>query len=187
MVEFEYVAVLVSIIIGFGLTHLLSGLADMLNRRGEYTLDPVHALWAVLVFFILCLNWWVFFQYRQIAHWTFGMFMAVAVWSVIGYLLAVVLFPRRLSAGEDYGEVFERNRILFLGLVIAYVFSDILLTALRGGLFEPPEYLPFTLHLAVLSALGMVVRRRWFQLALVIYILVIGFVWSFLMRDLLTG
>lgn len=187
MVEFEYVAVLVSIIIGLGLTHLLAGVAEMINRRGEFRLDPIHVVWTVTIFFLLTLNWWVFFQTRRVAEWTFGLFIVVAVWSVIGYLMAVVLFPRRLAEGEHYGEVFERNRKWFLGLLIAYAGVDIALTALRGGLFKPPEYLPFSLHLVVLATVGIFVRSRRYHLGFAIYVLVIGFVWAFLARYVLTG
>ncbi len=187
MAEFDYIAVLVSIIIGLGLTHLLGGVGEMVSRRGEYKLDPVHVLWTITTFFILTLNWWVFFQSRKITDWTYGYFMMVAIWSVIGYMMAVVLFPRRLAAGESYGEVFERNRRWFMGLLIAYTFADIGLTAMRGDLFHPPEYLPFVLHLALLGLLGIFIRGRKFQLGLAIYVLAIGTIWSFMARYLLAG
>lgn len=187
MVEFEYVAVLVSIIIGLALTHLLAGVAEMINRRGEFKLDPVHVVWVVVVFFILALNWWVFFQTRDIRQWTFGDFVVVAIWSVIGYLMTVVLFPRSLAECEDYGEVFERNRRWFLGLLVAYALADIALTAIRGGLFKPPEYLPFSLHLVALATLGIFIRSKRYHLGFAIYVLVIGFIWAFLARSLLAG
>jgi membrane protease YdiL (CAAX protease family) len=83
----------------------------------------VHILWTVSTFQVLVLNWWVFFRSRDVAEWTFGGFVLVVTWAVIFYLLAVVLYPPDLKQSEDYGEVFENNRVWFLALWIASNFS----------------------------------------------------------------
>lgn len=59
MTEFEYVAVLVSLILGLGITHLLAGVGRTIHRRGELRLDAVHTLWTATAFLVLVLNWWV--------------------------------------------------------------------------------------------------------------------------------
>ncbi len=167
MTEFEYLAVLVSIILGLGITHLLSGVGRTIHRRADFKLDAVHSLWAAATFCILVLNWWVFFQARTFTNWSFGVFLVVISWAVLYYLMAVVLYPPDMAEEEDYGEVFESNRRWFLGLFVATTLSDIGLTALRGDLLDPPLYLPFASHWVVLGAIGLLVRSRLFHLFLV--------------------
>lgn len=185
MTEFEYLAVLVSLILGLGITHLLAGVGRLIHRRGEYKLDPTHVLWTAATFWILVLNWWVFFQSRRFEEWSFDIFLMVVVWAVLYFLMAVVLYPPDISEGEDYAAVFERNRTWFLGLFVASATSDIVLTAARGDLLNPPIYLPFALHFVILGVLGIVIRSRRFQVALAGYVLGIGLTWSLVVRRFL--
>ncbi len=187
MSEFEYLAVFVSIILGLGITHLLSGVGRMIHRRGQYKPDAAHILWTAATFWILILNWWVFFESRRFDEWSFSLFSVVIAWAVVFFLMAVVLFPPDMSEDEDYASVFERNRSWFLGLFVASAISDIALTASRGDIFDPPVYLPFVLHLGVLGALGIVIKSRRFQVALAGYVLVITLSWSVIVRRILGG
>jgi hypothetical protein len=178
MSPFEYLAVLVSLILGLGITHILTGVGRAIHRRGEIRTDLTHNLWTIATFLILVLNWWVFFQSRSVSDWTFDQFLLVIGWAVAFYLMAVVLYPPGMKPGEDYGRVFQVNRPWFLGLFIASSAIDILQTASRGDLFHPPLYLPFVLHLIALAGIGMVVRRRGYHLFLAGYVLSIGLIWA---------
>jgi hypothetical protein len=185
MTEFEYLAVLISIILGLGITHLLAGVGQTIHRRDECRLDAVHATWTAVTFSIIVLNWWVFFQSRTVSNWSFGVFLVVIVWAVQYYLMSVVLYPPDMAEGEGYGEVFERNRRWFLGLFCTSALTDIGLTALRGDLFDPPQYLPFASHFVVLGIVGLVVKSRRFHLFFAAYVLVVLLTWSLLARRLL--
>jgi len=187
MTEFEYLAVLVSIILGLGITHLLAGVGRTIHRRAELDVDSLHSLWTATTFLMLVLNWWVFFQSRTFTNWSFGVFLVVILWAVLFYLMTVVLYPPDLAEAEDYGGVFERDRQWFLGLFVASSLSDIGLTALRGDLLDPPQYLPFVGHFVVLGILGMLIKARRFQLFLAGYVLIISLVWSLLARRFLAG
>ncbi len=187
MTEFEYLAVLVSLILGLGITHLLAGVGHLIHRRGQQKPDAVHVLWTAATFWMLILNWWVFFQSRRFEEWSFELFLIVIVWAVLYFLMAVVLFPPDLAEGEDYATVFERNRTWFLGLLVSSSIADIALTAARGDLLNPPTYLPFALHFVVLGVLGILIRSRRFQVALAGYVLGIGLTWSLIVRRFLEG
>jgi hypothetical protein len=184
---FEYLAVLVSLILGLGITHILTGVGHTIHRRSRVETNPVHTIWTVATFLILVLNWWVFFQSRSIEGWTFGAFLLVIGWAVSFYLMAVLLYPPGLAEGENYGRVFEANLPWFLGLFIISSIIDIIQTADRGDLFDPPFYLPFVLHLMVLAGIGMVVKKRRYHLGFATYVLCIGLLWALSVRGLLEG
>ncbi|RMH21526.1 MAG: hypothetical protein D6701_02325 [Gemmatimonadetes bacterium] len=187
MSQFEYLSVFVSIVLGLGVAHLLSGVARLIHNRNRWRLDPLHGLWTLVTFYVLVLNWWVFFQASAIPEWTFGAFIVVVSWAVLFYLLAVVLYPPDMGDREDYGAVFEGNRRWFLGLWVASSVADILLTDLRGDLFDPPEYLPFVGHFIVLGLLALVIRSRRFQIFVAGWVLFIGLAWALGVRRLLVG
>ena len=72
-------------------------------------------------------------------------------WDVLFFLFAVMLFPRDVAVDQDYVQVFERNRGWFLCLFALTSIADLMLTALRGDLLDPPFYLPLALHFSMLG------------------------------------
>jgi len=54
MSDFEFLSVLVSIVIGFGLTHLLGGLGHAFHFRRLSKMDAVHVAWNITVFSSWC-------------------------------------------------------------------------------------------------------------------------------------
>ena len=55
---FEYVAVLTSIIIGLGITHLLRGVAGLIQHPDQHRIYWVHLVWVGYLFFTLIFWWW---------------------------------------------------------------------------------------------------------------------------------
>jgi hypothetical protein len=74
--EFEYVMVLVSIIIGLAITHVLSALAAAIHRlRGHgdpIRLESVYLLWTGFVLIWLVSFWWWEFKFQDIERaWSY--------------------------------------------------------------------------------------------------------------------
>lgn len=184
---FEYLAVLVSLILGLGIAHILTGVSRTIHLRGSVRVDAIHSIWTVATFLILVLNWWTFFQSRTVTSWSFAAFLLVIAWAVAFYLMAVLLYPPGMSHGDAHGAVFEVNRPWFLGLFVSSSLIDITQTAVRGDLFDPPFYLPFVLHFVVLAGIGMISRSRRYHLFLASYVLMVGLIWALGARGVLEG
>lgn len=185
MSEFEYVAVLVSLVLGLGIANVLTGIGRMINLRNDFEIDIVHLLWSLALFVVMVLNWWVFFQNREWTDWTFEYFLSIIIWAVTFYLMSVLLFPTDRTGDQDYGKIFLRNRAWFLALFIASNLMDIVVTALRSQLFDPPVYLPFVLHFVALGAVGLLVSARTYHIVFAAYVFLVSLTWSFLVRLLL--
>ena len=71
MEQFEYVMVLVSIIVALAITHLLMAIAETIHRiRGlgePIKLDIVYSLWIGYVFIWLVSFWWWEFKFQETA------------------------------------------------------------------------------------------------------------------------
>src|SRR5213083_1855056 len=92
MSSFEFIAALMSIIIGLGVTNLLAGAARAFYRRRENPLDEVHIVLTVATLLLLVLHWWVTFRWNTEVNWTFDKFLVLTAWTVALYLLTVFLY-----------------------------------------------------------------------------------------------
>lgn len=186
MTDFEFLSVLISIVIGLGLTHLLKGLGHVIYHRHLNGVDPVHTSWALAVFVILILNWWVVLLWRDVTQWSFSTFFTMVIWCCSFYALALSVFPPGLSDETDYRQLFEENRSWILGTFIIMTLLDQLVTFQRERHLPELYYLAYVGHYTVLAGIGLLVRRRIYDLVLGWYLVVTLLLWSFGVRGVLT-
>ena len=185
MTDFEFLSVLVSIVIGLGLTHLLSGLGHAYYFRRANKPDAVHVAWTIAVFFVLVLNWWVFLLFRAFEGWTFTSFFTVIMWTTSMYVMALALYPPGRSRDTGYRALFEANRTWFLASFTVMCLLDLLVTYIREQRMPEPTYIAFVGHYAVITAVGIGVRKRLYDLVAAWYIAVTMALWSFGVRHTL--
>lgn len=63
MTHFEYVAVIVSIILGLGIVRLLSSLDQIFSKDRYWP----HAVWVITIFWMHTQNWWAFWDMRNLS------------------------------------------------------------------------------------------------------------------------
>jgi hypothetical protein len=131
---FNYVAVLVSIIIGLGVTRILTGVSEAIqvaNRPRGYW---IHTLWMINILGALMLFWWVLYRWRNVPEWNFYLFLWVNIAPLLTYLAAGVLCPGELEAtgSPDWRDYYYRNRRGFFFVFGAIWPLDIIDTLLKG-------------------------------------------------------
>src|ERR1700746_3005260 len=94
MGAFEYLSVLISIILALGMTRVLAGVGEMLQARARRRLYWAHAVWSTNLFLYLVVAWWIFYRWRNQQPWTFFLFIFVLISPTILYLASLLLFPR---------------------------------------------------------------------------------------------
>lgn len=150
MSQFDYIAVLVSVIIGLGVVHLLSGAARFLAGRAEWKPYWVHLLWTWNVFHYLVFFWWFVWRWRTISEWSLLLFLFVLLYSVGVYLLCAVLYPET-GDRRDFREIYFENKTVFFSLWILLMIVDFVDTRLKVhyGLsgFGMPQTLAYTVIL----------------------------------------
>ncbi len=182
MTEFEFISVLVSIVLGLGLTHLLGGLGRAFHFRHVNKMDSVHVAWTITVFFVLILNWWVFRLFSDFDAWTFAVFFTVILWTASLYTLALALYPPRLPDDVDYRTMFETNRTWFLSTFTVMCLLDILISLIRDQWTTELSYIVFVSHYAAITAVGVGVRNRKYDMVAAWYIAITMALWSFNVR-----
>ncbi len=100
MSPFEFVTVLISIILGLGITQIMSGIADLIHQWGKVKLYWPHLLWVALVFILHIQEWWLLYQLKGILVWKLPMFLFQVLYPINLFILARILFP---MSGEENG------------------------------------------------------------------------------------
>ena len=89
MGAFEYLSVLISIILALGMTRVLAGVGEMLQARSRHRIYWVHVIWIVNLFLYLVIAWWIFYRWRDQQPWTFYLFLFVLISPTILYLAGI--------------------------------------------------------------------------------------------------
>ena len=146
---FNYVAVLISIVVGLTATRVMSGLGEIIQAANRPRNYWVHALWHLTLLFNVMLGWWLLYRWRLTTDWTFFLFAWIAIAPILSYLAAAILIPGELEAtgSPDWHDYYYKNRRGFFFVFAALAPLDIIDTLLKGWhhfLAQGPFYLPLS-------------------------------------------
>ena len=193
MDQFEYVMALVSVVVGLGLTHILSALGAGVHRlRGHgapIKLEPIYLLWVLSVLLLLVSFWWWEFKLQQtVTAWTFPVYLFVIVYAITFYLVAVILVPERLEGVDDSFAYFISVRHWLLGVLLSNQLIDIYDTALKGmDWLTRPTYIVQASIFCAIYVVGMLTKRRAVHLVFAIIYLAVNVLYILLDSNLLGG
>lgn len=159
MDSFEYVMVLVSIVIGLALTHVLTAIAAGVHRlRGHgnpLQVEAIYLLWIGYVVIWLVSFWWWEFKFQELqTEWSFGLYLFIVSYAIALFLLAAILVPSRLEGVTDSFEYFMAGRKWFFGANLVTIGLDTADTFLKG--FEWGMRPVFLLQASVFVATSVV-------------------------------
>ena len=129
MSVFEYIMVLVSIIVGLGITHIIKNIVFQLQQN-DVRFYWVHFLWCLNIFFVLIFFWWWQYNYVAIDEWTFGLYLFIVFFALLYFILASFLFSSKEI--KSYKDHFYGNRKWFFSLLALSIIVDYGDTALKG-------------------------------------------------------
>jgi hypothetical protein len=97
---FEFLMVLVSIIIGLGIAEILTGVARQVRCRTSTRGYWVHSLLVATIFVALLQQWWEIWGLRVVPEWSFiGLVMMLS--GPVGlFLIAHLLFPEPMRGAD---------------------------------------------------------------------------------------
>lgn len=90
---FEYVTILVSIILGLGITKILSSLAELLYDFKKVRFFWVHSIWVILILYIHVQEWFILYELKGYPSWELPVFLFILLYPITLFLAASMLFP----------------------------------------------------------------------------------------------
>jgi hypothetical protein len=160
---FEYLSVLISVIVGLGLSHLLTSAARLIQRRRRVEMYLPTLLWMATLFVVQVQIWWVAYQSNGKREWTFFSFLFFLLIPVIGYVLCFLAVPDLDGKEVDLRANYHENRAWFFGLTAA-AFTVTFVQDLHGSGGIPLDLnAAFRALFLVLALAAIVVRREWYH------------------------
>ena len=161
MDAFSYLSVLLSIIIGLGLTQVLTAMGRIIRHRDRVRADWLPLLWAAVLLVVYVQVWWAMFGLRHVPEWTFAMFIVVLAQAATLYLMAAVALPEQVEDQHiDLSEYYNRQHRWFFGFFVATLVVSVIKDVVINGSVPAPVNLGFHIFLAAASVSAIVVRRR---------------------------
>lgn len=166
MNPFEYAMVLISIIVGLGITHILSSLGSAVPRLRHHgpaiRLEVTYLAWVGFIFSQLVFFWWWEFKWSELApEFGVGLFLFLVFYAVALFSLAVILVPHRLAVVDDSWEYFLSIRGWFYGGLLVMNAIDLVDTFMKStewGLRY--SYVSFWTAVTAAGVVGLTTRRR---------------------------
>lgn len=132
MSPFEYVVVLISIILGLGITQIMTGVADLVHQWEKVKLYWPHTLWVVLAFIMHVQEWWITYDLKQAFDtWRLPTFLFFTLYPVTLFIFARILFPYAPADGPVdmklfYYANFRKFLLLFMVLILLSIISNVI-------------------------------------------------------------
>ena len=177
---FPHVRIVMGMVIGLGVTRLLSGLARIVQHPRQYPLDPVHLAWVASLLLTLVHFWWWEFGLFGIRHWTFEIYFFIVLYAVTLFLLCALLFPDSMEGYAGYEDYFYARRAWFFGLLAATYLFDVIDTLIKGEAHFARfgvEYLIRTPVFVLLCLIAIRTTDRRFHRAFIAFTLIYQISW----------
>lgn len=161
MSEFEYLSVLISIVLGLGLSHVMATSAQLVRYRSAVRFYVPSLLWLALLFLMHIQIWWAVFELRTVQHWTFIDFALVLTLPTIAFLISVLLTPDfdREEMVDLRARYYEHRRWFFGLLALLPIASLAQEWAISGSIQLDADPL-FRVAFVGLAAVGLFSARE---------------------------
>lgn len=156
---FSHIRVLISLIVGLGLTRLLAGIARIIQHPRAKPVYGVHLLWVLFVFVTLVQFWWWEFRLVSLVEWNFEYYLFIILYIALYFLACTLLFPDNMDDYSDYREYFLSRRAWFFGLLATIFVLDFGDTLIKGQAYLASLGLEYFARNAAFFALCLVAMR----------------------------
>lgn len=174
MTAFEYLSVLLSVILGLAITQILEGYRALLLARARVRMHWPSLLWTVLLLLFVAQSWWASFGLERQAEWRFTTFLVILLQMGLTYLLAALVLPDVPEAGAvDLPAHYERQRRPFFACLLLVVLTSLVKEWMLEGRLAEPLNLAFHLLLAGVAVGGAATRRNAVHLGLALFVAII--------------
>ncbi|HTE47360.1 MAG TPA: hypothetical protein VK636_19065 [Gemmatimonadaceae bacterium] len=179
MDQFNYLAVLISIILGLGITQLLSGFGRLLQGRQRVRLYWPTLAWVGLLLVLHVQTWWAMFGLRTLRSWSFLGFLLVLLQPIVLYLLSALALPDANSeTATDLRAHYYAHSRWFFGFAVALLVVSLTRDRVLAG--SLPGSLNIVGHVLLFLGWGIaaITRRetyhRW--VAVFTIVLLVGYI-----------
>ena len=134
MSQFEYVAVLISIIAGLALAQILRGVGRMVTDKDGPAPYWVHLIWTLYLFLYIVAFWWWEFRLDTV-EWSLSLYFVIVIYATLLFFASLVIQPGELHGVDSYKDYYFLRRRWIFGLLIAVSLWDFADTYVKGAAY----------------------------------------------------
>ncbi len=117
---FEFILVMVSLVLAIALTHLLEGISRVVRKPSGFELNWVTPMWALFLFLLIINHWWSLWDMRE-ANWTFPAFFYTVLPPTLLFLAVTLLKPNSGSEKVSLTTEFQQVRVAFMSIMLVVI------------------------------------------------------------------
>lgn len=173
---FEYVSILISIILGLGITQILSSFSDLLYHHKKIKFYLPHSIWIAFVLFLHIQDWFITYELRGKTSWKLPELLFVLLYPITLFTAAKMLLPTNDEEERLNMKVFYYSQfpIIFLLIGISILLSVLFnVFFLNGNILEQLPLLLFlglTMYFSIKKIQNEIIHKIF---AFVIFVAVI--------------
>lgn len=158
---FAHLSVLISIVLGLGITNLLMGLGRVVQLRAQVTIFWPAVVWALTLLVIHVQTWWTMFGLRFVRTWDFVSFAITLAQPILLFFLSVLIMP---NFDRDEALDLRRNYFMharwFFGIFIALLLVSLARTYVVSGQLTDTADLAFHAFFFASAAAAAIFSRE---------------------------
>jgi len=117
MDAFNYLSVMVSIILGLGLTQLFAGIGNLVQIRRRVKRYWLHSIWVMLLIVFHLHMWWSFWALRGVTDWSYATFVYVLFGPAVLVIASHIIIPELMEGRIDVERYYFDTGPLFFGIL----------------------------------------------------------------------
>lgn len=176
---FEYVVILTSLILGLGITQLLTSTADIFSNLKNVNVGYAHSLLIIVVFNLHIQEWWESYQTaNMVEEWTMPMVLFVLIYPISLFTLARMIFPTGLRETETDLDAYYFDQwpwffIVFLLVPVISIFQNIFI----GGYGIETQLLQVLLAIVIIVFLIFRIQKKWAHIGFLVLQIIVWIFW----------
>jgi len=177
MDAFNYLSVMVSIVLGLGLTQLFAGIGNLVQIRRRVKRYWLHTTWVLVLIVVHLHMWWSLWALRGVADWNYARFVYVQFGPATLVIASHIIIPELLEGRIDVERHYFDTSPLFFAIMAAAAAWAMFLEPVMGlrAFFVPFRLLPATALLTLASCSASKNKRvHAAAVVLIVLLLVIG-------------
>ncbi|MFN2637597.1 MAG: hypothetical protein ABR585_11255 [Gemmatimonadaceae bacterium] len=164
MDAFSYLSVLLSVIVGLGVTQLLTATGRLIRHRDRVQMDWLPLLWTAALLVVFVQVWWSMFGLRAYRDWTFVGFLLILSQTCTLYMMAALVLPEQVEGAMVHlANHYENQRRWFFGFFLATLIISVSKDLVINGRWPNALNLGFHIFFAAVCLSAIIVRRRRYQ------------------------
>lgn len=164
---FTHVRIVLAMVIGLGITRILTGVASFIQHPKRHRVSLLHMLWVASILLELVLFWWWDVRLARETDWNFRVFLLQISYAIVLFLVAALLFPDNIIEYAGYEDFFIQRRRWFFSLLAATWALDLVKSPDIWRSLTAPFLIQASISVT-LCVIGIACRNRTVQLVVVL-------------------